>query len=358
MSGTDESEVEHGPYFSVLVPSYNRPEYITQCVESILASEFDDYEIVISDDRSPRANEIEKVVEPFLSLPNFRFFKQSTNLGEPGSRNFLVAQARGQYNIILGDDDEFFPHTLGTIKAFIDEHPGYDLYALGYRVIDETGRQQYARFAPRTLEVTPAQPRLVEEVLLADLFPFWLYHPATFCCRRGVELAIPYSRRAGIGDDFLFMVDFLNAEKRLIVVPEVLFSWRKVSRPQPKGQINQSFENIANLKARRNIYYVLKERTDLQPSFQRFVVTAAFRGRFLYDPIVADEALSAADLDALKLATADIVELGQHREAAGPLLRLRLLAGRVVRFVRLFGLPGLLCVLNVALQRVSYALRS
>ncbi len=358
MSGVEQSRDGRQPYFSVLVPSYNRPEYIAECVQSILANDFDDYEIVVSDDLSPRAAEIEAAIQPFRSLANFRFFRQTKNLGEPDSRNFLVGQARGRYNIILGDDDLLFAHTLRRIKSFIEDHPDFDLYAFGYRVIDEVGHGQYSRFAPRSLTITPAQPGLVEEVLLADMFPFWLYHPATFCCRRGVEVTIPYSRRAGIGDDFLFMVDFLNAERALIVIPEVLFSWRKVTRPPAKGQINQSYANMANLKARRNIYYVLKQRTDLRPGLERFVATPAFRSRFLYDQVLADATLTAQDLGELQLVDEDRAALEQRRKATGPFLRRRMMVGRVFRFVRLFGMAGLLHVMSVARQRLTYGLRA
>lgn len=358
MTKDSENDAREQPYFSVLVPSYNRPEYIKQCVDSILASDFGGYEVVVSDDRSPRAAEIEKTIEPYLALKNFRFFQQAQNLGEPGSRNFLVDKAQGRYNIILGDDDTLFPETLRKIKAFIDGHPGYDLYALGYRVIDEVGRPRYARFAPSALEVSATHPRLIEDVLSADMFPFWLYHPATFCCRRGVERAIPYSKRAGIGDDFLFMVDFLNAERRMMVMPEILFNWRKVARPQTKGQLNQSFENMANLRARRNIYYILRERTDLLPALKHFVGTVAFRARFLLDPIVADGTLTTNDLSSLQLAPTDVDALEEHRKGAGPYLRLRLMVARAVRFGRLFGLRGLLHVASVAGQRLMYALRS
>src|SRR5262245_31074358 len=94
------------PLFSVLIPSYNRPECIGRCIESVLANEGEDIEIIVSDDASPDTEAVAKAVRPFLERPNITFHQQETNLGEPGNRNFLVSQSTGQYNLILGDDDQ------------------------------------------------------------------------------------------------------------------------------------------------------------------------------------------------------------------------------------------------------------
>ncbi len=64
------------PFFSILIPSYNRPEYITKSIESILDNDFDDYEIIISDDNSPKIDEIEKSIKKYLEFENVHFFKQ------------------------------------------------------------------------------------------------------------------------------------------------------------------------------------------------------------------------------------------------------------------------------------------
>src|SRR5512145_2636614 len=97
------------PFFSVLIPSYNRPERITQCVESVLANKGEDFEIIISDDASSQREAIAKAINPYLTQPNVHFLEQQTNVGEPANRNFLVSRATGQYNIILCDDDTLFP---------------------------------------------------------------------------------------------------------------------------------------------------------------------------------------------------------------------------------------------------------
>jgi len=42
------------PFFSILIPAYNRPEELRQCIGSIISGSFKDYEIIVSDDNSPK----------------------------------------------------------------------------------------------------------------------------------------------------------------------------------------------------------------------------------------------------------------------------------------------------------------
>src|SRR5471032_3310840 len=93
------------PFFSVLIPSYNRPEFVGAAVASVLASDFQDFEIIVSDDCSPRQAEIRAVLEPALADPRMYFHSQPTNLREPANRAFLHAEARGDWQVLLSDDD-------------------------------------------------------------------------------------------------------------------------------------------------------------------------------------------------------------------------------------------------------------
>jgi len=345
-------------YFSVLIPSYNRPEYITECIESILQNDFDDYEIIISDDNSPRAEDIKKAITPYLQFQNIHFFKQAKSLKEPGNKNFLVEQAKGQYTIIIGDDDKLYPYTLSKIKKYIDKYPDYDLYSFGYTIIDEDNRFYYSRHAPNAIEVNLRHQNLVEHLFISDIFPFWLYHPSTFCCRNGIEKEIPYSQDAGIGEDLLFLFDFINNGKRMFVIPESLFMWRKIQNKGTVGQKNQSLRDFSNVQARRNILYHLKKRKNLHPFISDVVSTFKYRKRFLYDSVIHDKAASNDNIDKLSLEHDHLKELERYYEKINCFTRFKPYIKRVVDFIELFGLRGLIQVCTVSLQRLGYKLKT
>lgn len=353
--GLSASSQKNRPFFSILVPSYNRPEYITKCIDSILGNDFHDYEIIISDDKSPRGDEIEQSLEAYLKNENILFFRQPQNLREPGNKNFLVSRAKGKYTIFIGDDDTFYSHTLSKLKRYIEEYPDYDLYGFGYAVMDEHDTFMYARHAPKKVEVTLSNPKLMEHLFLSDLFPFWLYHPATFCCKSEVEKWFPYSLDAGIGEDFLFVFDIINAGKKMMVIPESLFRWRKIQSKGDGYQRNQSLLDMSGVRARRNIYYHLQNRKDLHDSIRALISGFEYRQKFLYNPAFLDKAVNVDGIHSLALDKEHVGEFNAYcAEANHYIVFIMSYINRTIDFVELFGLRGLLEVLKVFLERLGY----
>ena len=94
------------PFFSILVPSYNRPEYILDLINSILEQDFNDYEIIIADDCSPK----QQIIKNYLNClvdNRIKVYFHDVNLGEVANKNFLISKASGEYNMLIGDDDTF-----------------------------------------------------------------------------------------------------------------------------------------------------------------------------------------------------------------------------------------------------------
>ena len=58
------------PFFSVLIPSYNRPEYIGELINSFLNGKFQDFEIIISDDCSPKRDQIKERIKLIVKSIN------------------------------------------------------------------------------------------------------------------------------------------------------------------------------------------------------------------------------------------------------------------------------------------------
>jgi glycosyltransferase involved in cell wall biosynthesis len=93
------------PLFSVIIPTYNRPEFVRMAVDSVLQQGVDDLECIVVDDCGPTP------VEP-ISDGRVRVVRHPSNRGEAGARNTGLREARGRYLIFLDDDDEFTPDRL------------------------------------------------------------------------------------------------------------------------------------------------------------------------------------------------------------------------------------------------------
>ncbi|MGR5970150.1 glycosyltransferase family 2 protein [Bacillus paranthracis] len=96
------------PLVSVLIPTYNRPNYFKIALDSVLAQEYPNIEIIITDDSTN--DETYSIVAPLIkSFSNIHYFKNSERLG--GVKNFQQAflRSKGEYINFLMDDDFFHP---------------------------------------------------------------------------------------------------------------------------------------------------------------------------------------------------------------------------------------------------------
>ncbi|WP_366184797.1 glycosyltransferase family 2 protein [Flavobacterium ovatum] len=101
------------PKVSIIVATYNRANFIVEALQSIQSQVFNDWECIIIDDGGTD-NTIE-VLTPILQKDNrFRYFKRTDNYqkGLPGSRNYGLDLAQGDYIIFFDDDDIAHPQNL------------------------------------------------------------------------------------------------------------------------------------------------------------------------------------------------------------------------------------------------------
>jgi abequosyltransferase len=107
---------------SIAIPAYNRPQELAEALESIASQALPEIEIVVSDDRSPRAAEVRDTVERFKArYPNIavRYFENADNLGYDGNLRSLLDKSSGDYVFFLGDDDRVPPGALASVLAAI-----------------------------------------------------------------------------------------------------------------------------------------------------------------------------------------------------------------------------------------------
>jgi hypothetical protein len=111
------------PFVSVVIPTYNRSQMLCECVDSVLASTFRDFEIIIVDDASTDDTG-EVVRKRYLAThPNIRYHRTPANLMVCGSRNAGIRLARGQWILCLDNDNLVLPDMLAELVACAERHP-------------------------------------------------------------------------------------------------------------------------------------------------------------------------------------------------------------------------------------------
>lgn len=101
------------PTITIIMATYNRAQYIVESIESIQAQTFKNWECLIIDDGG--TDNTAEVLAPILIEDNrFSYLKRTDNYtkGLPGSRNYGLDLANGDYIIFFDDDDIAHPQNL------------------------------------------------------------------------------------------------------------------------------------------------------------------------------------------------------------------------------------------------------
>ena len=120
--------------FTVCIPAYNRARHLAQLLDSILAQDFSDFEVLICEDRSPERAAIEEIAETYIRKHpgKLRYVENATNLGYDGNIRQLAALARGDYCFYMGNDDVMCPGALKRVARCIQENPGVGIVLRSY----------------------------------------------------------------------------------------------------------------------------------------------------------------------------------------------------------------------------------
>lgn len=110
--------VNRSPFFSVVIPTYNRKKYVKRAIKSVLKQTIDNYEVIVVDDGSNDGTR--KMIESMS--PRVRYIYQK-NKGPSQARNSGILAARGQYIAFLDSDDRFLPRKLEKNKKFLSKNP-------------------------------------------------------------------------------------------------------------------------------------------------------------------------------------------------------------------------------------------
>ena len=167
MTGQDTKRAEYNtPAVSIVVTCYNYGKYLSDCISSVLAQAYDDYEIIIVNDGS--TDDSHEVVQPFLSDPRIRYIHQE-NAGQANAKNTGTRNAKGQFIAFLDADDQWHSTKLEKqIPLFEDPKVGV-VYSRA-RYIDERGRDLDLTLTGKYLQ--PRAGRATNSLIFDNFIPF------------------------------------------------------------------------------------------------------------------------------------------------------------------------------------------
>ena len=123
---------------SIIIPIYNQSKEIKKCLESIAAQTYDNYEIIVVNDRS--TDRLSKVIAWSKKIFNLRieWCHNSINHGAPYSRNKGFRKSKGELVLFCDADLIFTPDALGLMHKTLLQNPGasyaYPSHKFGHKL--------------------------------------------------------------------------------------------------------------------------------------------------------------------------------------------------------------------------------
>ncbi len=223
---------------SVVIPSLNRPQLVSQAVKSALAQTMESIEVIVVIDGSDPAtivelNQIEDSRLRVISLP--------TNIGPAGARNQGVKAAKGTWIAFLDDDDKWLPQKL-QLQLELANKSNYALPIVSSRFVAHTSKGEF--IWPTRL---PAPTESVAEYLFIRNSLFlgeaFIVTPTIFARKELLE-QIPFNQNLPRHEDLDWLIQAsLNPDVGLEFVAEPMASVNMIYT-----QARQSLSNVNDWK--------------------------------------------------------------------------------------------------------------
>jgi glycosyltransferase involved in cell wall biosynthesis len=126
------------PFFSIIVPTYNRASQLANAIKSITSQTFLDYEVIVVDDGS--TDNTKEVLTNIVKENNRINYYWKQNEERSIARNYGIARATGKYVGFLDSDDKLYSNHLSVAFELLKRNNFPEIGHLGYELTDPAGK--------------------------------------------------------------------------------------------------------------------------------------------------------------------------------------------------------------------------
>ncbi|WP_133273801.1 glycosyltransferase family 2 protein [Hymenobacter radiodurans] len=198
-----DSNTSNNPFFSVIIPTYNRADFITTTIESVQKQEFAAWEVLVIDDGST-----DDTSQRVAALSDTRIqYLPKLNAERGAARNYGLARAKGEYVLFLDSDDRLLPNHLAVLHSTI-QHIGVPNFIATKYNFDRDGILASSDLAP-----------VAEGWYGLDFFVRGNALACNICVRRqNPDLRLfEEDRRYAAVEDWMFMLENMQRDRVYIV---------------------------------------------------------------------------------------------------------------------------------------------
>ena len=109
------------PLISIIIPTYNRSQYVCRAVDSVLNQTYKDFEIILVNNGSE--DNTAEIIQKYAENKKVRLFTIEQNIKHYGAFNFAIEKVRGEWFSELADDDRLEPNALEVLMNEVKRDP-------------------------------------------------------------------------------------------------------------------------------------------------------------------------------------------------------------------------------------------
>lgn len=226
------------PKVSVVIPFYERVDWLEEAVNSVLGQTFDDYEIIVVNDGS------KEDTSSFLERHGKEIiYIEKENGGPSTARNEGIKHSKGDYIAFLDSDDLWLPNKLEIQLKYMVEYNALWSYC-GYQTFGQCSSNTYRMTASKTPIMQRYNTPYIATPCVVIKREYLLQHPK-----------IRFNPSLRYGQDSYFWL-MINADNSILAIPEILVKVRM------RGG-NASKRARIQLQARSNVWRFRKDNSGI-----------------------------------------------------------------------------------------------
>jgi glycosyltransferase involved in cell wall biosynthesis len=283
--------VSSAPLVGIGLPTRNGEPFLAEALESLLAQDYESFELVIADNAS--TDRTPEIAREFARRdPRIRYERSDTELSGAANFNRALALSRGPYFMWAADDDRWEPSYVRRCAAALDEDPAAVMACSGLRFIDPSGAfldEAYAVYDNPDLSSTS----VVERVRRLLRRGGWYQ---SYGLARRDALARTHGMQDVYGPDVVLVLE-LALLGPILLVPETLFSYRRypdrteADRTSRQGGIRNAAAAAATpaTHLEEGLSATIR-RSGLGPAMRARLLVETFRAVYVDDTILHSRA--------------------------------------------------------------------
>lgn len=233
---------------SIIIPVYNVESYISDCIKSVIAQTYTDWELILVDDGSTDYSW--SICCMYADMDSRIRVVHQTNQGVSAARNKGIDVAKGEYITFIDSDDYVTPTYLSDMVAFDSDIVATGMY-LWYAIDDSSKLETFDSQAGFSTK----DNNMVDAIIIGELKGKW----KSPCCklfRRSIIIdhQIKFTPQLSYGEDHLFVMSFLNCANSATILPMANYIYThygRVSLTNRRVNYSEMFNYILKLERLR-----------------------------------------------------------------------------------------------------------